>query len=163
MFTERKITYSPAYTLVMTHECFNRCSYCNFREEIGRDSWLTLDEAKILLDRLAVSETAEILILSGEVHPNSARRREWFQRVRDICELALSLGFLPHTNVGPLCWEEIKSLREVNVSMGLMLEQLTPNLLKSVHKYAPSKRPEIRLEQIEWAGKLRIPLPQDYC
>jgi FO synthase subunit 1 len=41
--------------------------------------------------------------------------------------------------------------------MGLMLEQLTPQLLQTVHQYAPSKIPEVRLQQLEWAGKLRIP------
>ncbi|MFM6785145.1 MAG: 7,8-didemethyl-8-hydroxy-5-deazariboflavin synthase subunit CofG, partial [Dolichospermum sp.] len=27
------VTYSPAYTIVPTYECFNRCTYCNFRSE----------------------------------------------------------------------------------------------------------------------------------
>jgi FO synthase subunit 1 len=99
----------------------------------------------------------EILILSGEVHPRSSRRSEWFQRIYDLGELALSLGFLPHTNAGPLSFEEMKVLKAVNVSMGLMLEQLTPELLQSVHRHAPSKIPGVRLQQLEWAGELRIP------
>ena len=41
--------------------------------------------------------------------------------------------------------------------MGLMLEQLTPKLLENVHRHAPSKKPEVRLQQLEWAGKLKIP------
>ena len=41
--------------------------------------------------------------------------------------------------------------------MGLMLEQLTPKLLKTVHRHAPSKKPQVRLQQLEWAGKLKIP------
>jgi FO synthase subunit 1 len=48
-------------------------------------------------------------------------------------------------------------LKTVNVSMGLMLEQLTPRLLQTVHRHAPSKIPELRLQQLEWAGKLKIP------
>jgi FO synthase subunit 1 len=51
----------------------------------------------------------------------------------------------------------MQQLKTVNVSMGLMLEQLTPQLLKTVHRQAPSKIPEIRLQQLEWAGKLQIP------
>ncbi|VEP16076.1 FO synthase subunit 1 [Hyella patelloides LEGE 07179] len=152
-----KITYSPAYTIVPTYECFNRCSYCNFRVDIGKDSWLTMTEAKSVFKKLLPKEVIEILVLSGEVHPNSARREDWFQRIENICELALSMGFLPHTNVGPLSLLEMERLKGVNVSMGLMLEQLTPTLLKTVHKYAPSKRPETRLQQLEWAGKLQIP------
>lgn len=149
------LTYSPAYTLVPTYECFNRCTYCNFRREPGQDKWMTLSEAEAILDGLA--EVSEILILSGEVHPQSPRRAEWFQRIYDLCELALAKGFLPHTNAGPLSYDEMQQLKAVNVSMGLMLEQLTPQLLQTVHRHAPSKRPAVRLQQLEWAGQLRIP------
>jgi FO synthase subunit 1 len=155
--TSGVITYSPAYTLVPTYECFNRCTYCNFRTEPTKSPWLTLSEAETLLKKLQKQGVCEILILSGEVHPRSSRRREWFELIYKLCELALTMGFLPHTNVGPLSWAEMQQLKTVNVSMGLMLEQLTPQLLKTVHRQAPSKVPELRLQQLEWAGKLQIP------
>jgi len=153
----RSVTYSPAYTLVPTYECFNRCSYCNFRADLGKSPWLTLKQAQSKLRELQSQGVCEILVLSGEVHPQSSRRGEWFQRIYDICELALSWGFLPHTNVGPLSFEEMRSLKQVNVSMGLMLEQLTPQLLQTVHRHAPSKLPDVRRQQLEWAGELGIP------
>ena len=153
----RTVTYSSAYTLVPTFECFNRCTYCNFRAEPGKSPWLTLAEAETKLRQLQLLGICEILILSGEVHPRSSRRSEWFQRIYDLCKLALSLGFLPHTNAGPLSFAEMRSLKLVNVSMGLMLEQLTPQLLQTVHRQAPSKLPEVRLQQLEWAGELQIP------
>ena len=151
----RTLTYSPAYTLVPTYECFNRCTYCNFRREPGQDDWMTLGQAADILDNL--SGVCEILILRGEVHPYSARRADWFQRIYDLCELALAKGFLPHTNAGPLSYDEMAQLKAVNVSMGLMVEQTTPELLRTVHRQAPSKRPEVRLQQLEWAGQLKIP------
>ena len=154
---KRIITYSPAYTLVPTYECFNRCSYCNFRVDIGKGNLLTIDAAKRQLTSLPASKVAEILILSGEVHPLSPQRKQWFNRIYQLCELALALGFLPHTNAGPLSWSEMEQLKQVNVSMGLMLEQLNPQLMTTVHQYAPSKQPELRLQQLEWAGKLKIP------
>ncbi|MEP0856869.1 7,8-didemethyl-8-hydroxy-5-deazariboflavin synthase subunit CofG [Trichocoleus sp. DQ-U1] len=157
MSSSRIVTYSPAYTVVPTYECFNRCSYCNFRTDPGKSPWLTLSEAERILRSLTSQNVCEILILSGEVHPHSSRRQAWFQHIYDLCELALSMGFLPHTNAGPLSFEEMQKLKEVNVSMGLMLEQLTPQLLQTVHKHAPSKIPELRLQQLEWAGELRIP------
>ncbi len=153
----RIVTYSPAYTLVPTYECFNRCTYCNFRTEPGDSTWMSLKAAETLLKGLQNQEVCEILILSGEVHPHSPRRQAWFELIYDLCELALTMGFLPHTNAGPLLWEEMERLKKVNVSMGLMLEQVTPQLLKTVHRHAPSKVPEIRLQQLEWAGKLQIP------
>lgn len=156
--SEKKvITYSPAYTLVPTYECFNRCSYCNFRANPHESPWLELEEAEKILTSLQAQEIREILILSGEIHPQSPRRESWIQRVYDLADLALSLGFLPHTNVGPLSFQEMAYLKQVNVSMGLMLEQLTPQLLTTVHRHAPSKEPNLRLQQFEWAGKLKIP------
>ena len=151
------VTYSPAYTIVPTYECFNRCSYCNFRTEPGNSPWISLSAAEDIYQRLKSQYVCEILILSGEIHPKSSRRKQWFQLIYDLCELALSMGFLPHTNAGPLNFEEMQKLKQVNVSMGLMLEQVTPALLKTVHKHAPSKVPELRLQQLEWAGKLKIP------
>ncbi|MEM7793390.1 MAG: 7,8-didemethyl-8-hydroxy-5-deazariboflavin synthase subunit CofG [Cyanobacteria bacterium P01_C01_bin.118] len=149
------ITYSPAYTLVPTYECFNHCSYCNFRVSPGTDSWLTLSNAEETLKSL--DTTIEVLILSGEVHPQNPRRQNWFSHIHDLCELAIDQGFLPHTNAGPVSFEEMSSLKQVNVSMGLMLEQLTPRLLDHVHRHAPSKQPEVRLQQLIWAGELGIP------
>ena len=151
------ITYSPAYTLVPTYSCFNRCSYCNFRAEPDQSPLISLEDAQAKLIPLRDQGIIEILILSGEVHPNSPDRPHWFQRIYDLCALALDLGFLPHTNVGPLSYDELSQLKAVNVSMGLMLEQVTPALLNTVHRHAPSKVPEVRLQQLEWAGKLRIP------
>ena len=151
------ITYSPAYTLVPTYSCFNRCSYCNFRAEPGHSPLISLADARTHLLPLRAQGIIEILILSGEVHPQSRDRPHWFQRIYDLCTLALDLGFLPHTNVGPLSYDELTQLKQVNVSMGLMVEQVTPELLNTVHRHAPSKVPELRLQQLEWAGELQIP------
>lgn len=149
-------TYSPAYTLVPTYECFNRCDYCNFRVAPGQGEFLSLTTARQRLVQLP-DGISEILILSGEVHPQSSRRPAWFRCIYQLCELALELGFLPHTNAGILTREEMRQLRQVNVSMGLMLEQLTPQWLRTIHRHAPSKVPERRLEQLTWAGEFRIP------
>lgn len=151
------ITYSPAYTIIPTYECFNRCTYCNFRVDPGQDTWLPLAEAEVILQPLQHQGVIEILVLSGEVHPQHQNRSAWFQHIYDLCALALELGFLPHTNAGPLSFEEMGRLRQVNVSMGLMLEQMTPSLLATVHRHAPSKVPALRLQQLEWAGELHIP------
>lgn len=153
----RCITYSPAYTLVPTYECFNRCAYCNFRVDPGQDIWLTLTQAEQTLRQFQSQGVIEILILSGEVHPQHPNRTAWLQRLYDLGELALALGFLPHTNAGPLSFAEMSRLKQVNVSMGLMLEQITPILLQTVHRHAPSKIPAQRIQQLEWAGELRIP------
>ncbi len=152
-----RVTYSPAYTLVPTYECFNRCTYCNFRAAPGKSPWLSLTTAREKLEALQNQGVIEILILSGEVHPRSPRRASWFQQIYELCRLALEMGFLPHTNAGPLSLAEMEQLKPVNVSMGLMLEQLTPTLQATVHRHAPSKFPALRLQQLAQAGKLKIP------
>lgn len=152
--TDRIITYSPAFTLVPTYECFNRCTYCNFRVNPGQDEWLSLDAARFKLKTLRKLGIYEILILSGEVQGRSPRRSALIKHIYELCELALEFGFIPHSNVGPLSFEEMDYLRKVNGSMGLMVEQLA-NL--PVHYAAPSKKPELRLQQLAWAGQLKIP------
>lgn len=149
------VTYSPAYTLVPTYECFNRCGYCNFRADPGQDAWLSLNRAQAILDSLQGTGVTEILILSGEVHPHSPRRRPWLQLLVALGQLALQWGFFPHTNAGPLTREEMAIIRQVNSSMGLMVEQINGDL--RVHWHAPSKNPTLRLQQLRWAGEMAIP------
>jgi FO synthase len=54
---------------------------------------------------------------------------------------------------------DLQRLKQVNVSMGLMLESTSERLLMSgaAHDNAPDKRPSVRLRTLEQAGKLRIP------
>jgi 7,8-didemethyl-8-hydroxy-5-deazariboflavin synthase len=153
----KTVTYSLAHTLVPTYECFNRCSYCNFRADPNQSPWLTLEAARSLLQTCQTQGIQEILILSGEVHPESARRSAWLDRIYDLGKLALDMGFLPHTNAGPLSRIEMRRLFEVNVSMGLMVEQTTSTIMETVHRHAPSKHPELRLQQLHQAGELGIP------
>jgi FO synthase subunit 1 len=151
------ITYSPAITLVPTYECFNRCQYCNFRTDPGQDTWLSLEAARQQLQQARAHGAIEALILSGEVHPASSRRARWLQHLYDLAALALDMGLLPHTNAGPLSQTEMAQLQTVNVSMGLMVEQVTPHLMAGVHRHAPSKEPQLRLQQLAQAGQLKIP------
>lgn len=157
VLADRTLTYSPAYTLVPTYECFNRCSYCNFRVDPGKDEWMTEAVAVKRLEALRDSGVIEILILSGEVHPQSPRRSLWFDRIYRLAELAVARGFLPHTNAGILHRSEMAALRSVNVSLGLMLEEISAQVDRTVHRHAPSKTLARRLEQLRWAGELRIP------
>ncbi|MEB3292296.1 MAG: 7,8-didemethyl-8-hydroxy-5-deazariboflavin synthase subunit CofG [Synechococcales bacterium] len=152
----RTITYSPAYTLVPTYECFNRCRYCNFRTDIGTTGWLSLAEAETRLRSLPAT-VKEILILSGEVHPQSPQRSAWLEHIYQICQLALALGFFPHTNVGPLSRAEMTRLKSVNVSMGLMIEQVSDRIQPWVHRHTANKAPNDRLKQLSQAGQLQIP------
>ncbi len=154
----RVVTWSPSLTLVPARACFNACGYCSFRLPVAPDDPLAggiAPEAAASLLRQR-PEALEVLLLSGEVAPESPARPRWFGRLRHLCQLALTHGRLPHTNAGPLSRREMALLGRLNGSMGLMLEGLGP-AYDALHQRAPSKRLACRLEQLEQAGRLGIP------
>jgi 7,8-didemethyl-8-hydroxy-5-deazariboflavin synthase len=156
----RVIRWSPSVTLVPTHQCFNACGYCSFRlpPRVGgplvATDWLSDQGAEVLLDRRR--QAAEVLLLSGEVPPDSPQRPLWFGRLVRLSQLALQQGRLPHTNAGPLSRREMAVLARFNPSLGLMLEGLGP-VYDRAHRQAPSKRLALRLAQLEQAGRLGLP------
>src|SRR5256712_8809515 len=79
--------------------------------------------------------------------------------VHRACEIALRWGLLPHTNAGLLTRQEMERLKAVNVSLGLMLENVSPRFRGrgQVHQWAPDKEPARRLRMLREAGELRIP------
>ena len=66
---------------------------------------------------------------------------------------------LPHANPGVMGRKDLERLRDVTVSMGLMLETTSRRLLRKgmAHEKAPDKDPALRLRTLETAGMLRIP------
>jgi FO synthase len=74
-------------------------------------------------------------------------------------EHALERELLPHTNAGVLSAAEMLRLRASNVSLGLMLENISPRLCEKgmPHHRAPDKRPDRRMRMIMEAGELAIP------
>ena len=150
----RLVTWSPSVTLVPTRGCFNACGYCGFRLPLSEASPLALQEARTQLYGRPLA--SEVLLLSGEVAPASPERPAWFARLLRLSRLALAEQRLPHTNAGPLNRREMAALGRLNPSMGLMLEGLGP-AYEPLHRHAPSKRLDVRLGQLEQAGRLGIP------
>ncbi len=154
----RRVTWSPSLTLVPTRGCFNACGYCGFRRNPDPVDPLAdaLEPAEAAARLAAAPQALEVLLLSGEVAPDSPWRRAWFERLRTISRLALAAGRLPHSNAGPLSLAEMAALGRLNPSLGLMLEGIGP-AWDQLHARAPSKRLERRLGQLEQAGRLGIP------
>jgi len=78
----------------------------------------------------------------------------------EACRIVLEdTGLLPHSNPGVMGRADLQRLKNVNPSMGLMLESISERLLLpgSAHDNAPDKKPSVRLRTLESAGKLRIP------
>jgi 7,8-didemethyl-8-hydroxy-5-deazariboflavin synthase CofG subunit len=74
-------------------------------------------------------------------------------------EAGLRERIFPHTNLGLATKDELTAFRESNPSMGLMLENISPRLLKKgeAHHGCPDKVPAHRMKTMEWAGELQIP------
>jgi FO synthase len=158
----RRVTFSRNYTLSLSRTCRCYCKYCSFATH--RAHLYGPDDVERLLEDASRRGVKELLVLTGErpeVNPEVARRlSEWGHAdftsyVAWACERALERGLLPHTNLGVLEPGDLRRLREVTASQGLMLESVNPDLL--VHRGSPTKHPEPRLGTIRAAGELRIP------
>jgi FO synthase len=167
----RVVTYSPKVFLPLTNLCRNRCDYCSFRRSPGDAGEWTMSPAEVEseLDRAAAAGCAEALFCLGDKPEKafSAYRRtlasfgqeSTVEYLRWAGQAALERGLLPHTNAGILTGADMTRLKEVNVSLGLMLECSSPRLCEPgmPHHRAPDKRPDVRIAMIEEAGRLRIP------
>ncbi|MEY4582723.1 MAG: hypothetical protein RL701_7426 [Pseudomonadota bacterium] len=165
------LTFSPKAFLPLTNLCRNRCDYCSFRKSPGDPGeWtMTREEVATTLARARLSGCTEALFCLGDKPEGafSAYRRtlttlgqtstvdylDWAGHT------ALAHGLLPHTNAGVLNAQDMQRLRTSNVSLGLMLENISPRLCQKgmPHHRAPDKRPEVRVQMIAQAGALAIP------
>ncbi len=167
----RRLTFSPKVFLPLTNLCRNRCDYCSFRRSPGEAGAWTMSPAEVegWLARARREGCVEALFCLGD-KPESAfgayreELRGFGQEstvgyLHHAGKMALEHGLLPHTNAGILTAEDMALLKEVNVSLGLMLESISPRLCQPgmPHHKAPDKRPERRMKMIEEAGRLRIP------
>src|SRR2546421_2672405 len=160
----RRVTFSRNYTLSLSRTCRCFCKYCSFATH--RAHLHSPEEVERLLDDAARHGTKELLVLTGEKPEGNAEvaarladygHEDFTSYVVWACERALERGMLPHSNLGVLDRSELARLREVNASMGLMLESVSERLMETVHAGSPTKHPAERLATIEAAGDLKIP------
>ena len=73
--------------------------------------------------------------------------------------VAEQTNLLPHLNPGNMTPEEIKFLRPVSPSMGIMLESASERLSEKgmPHYGSPDKLPSVRLQTLRDAGAAQIP------
>ena len=167
----RVLTYSPKAFLPITNLCRDRCSYCTFRRSPNdpKAKTMTLEEVDQVSRTAAQRGCIEALMCLGDkpeaVYPSYREQLRAVGAATTVdyvvmsCEAALTAGLLPHTNAGLLSKTEMARLRPLNVSMGLMLENISPRLREKgqAHAAAPDKDPQLRLEMIRQAGELDIP------
>ena len=159
------MTYSKNVFIPVTNICRNRCGYCGFRRDPGQPDARLMKPGEILpvLENGVRAGCTEALLTFGESAEEVPEYRKWLKELGYsstleyllfLCETAIGIGILPHTNAGIMTRSELKALKPLNASMGLMLES-TATL--DAHKDCPGKIPELRLDTIQEAGKLQIP------
>ena len=165
------ITYSKNVFIPLTEICKNDCGYCNFKKSPDDPEAIILKSKEEVLYSLKEAEEygcTEALFTFGEkadeIEIVRLKLSEYgydsmIDYIVDICQMTLNeTSLLPHTNAGNFTFEELKRLKEVNASMGLMLENSSNRLMElPAHNKSPGKNPQLRLETIENAGKLKIP------
>lgn len=164
-------TFSPKVFLPLTNVCRNRCDYCSFRKSPADDGAWTMSHAEVdrFVTQAAAQGCAEALFCLGDKpetayaayratlatigHDSTVDYLVW------AAQRALKQGLLPHTNAGILSRTDMERLRPFNVSLGLMLENISPRLCEKgmPHHKAPDKRPQVRVQMIRQAGELKIP------
>jgi FO synthase len=167
----KTLTFSPKVFLPITNLCRNQCDYCSFRRSPGDPGEWTMSpgEVRTWLQRAREQGCIEALFCLGDTPETGFRDyrallRSWgHERTVDYlhwaAEEALAAGLLPHTNAGILSRDDMIALRPVNVSLGLMLENVSDRLCEKgmPHHRAPDKRPAKRIQMTREAGELRIP------
>ncbi len=170
--SEKKISYSKNVFIPLTNICSNMCKYCGFRRDpLEADAKLMTHSQVIdLVQKGDALGCHEALFCLGE--KPEKKYKGYLKRLKklgyentieylcDICEAVLKkTSLLPHSNPGLVEKNEMKTLREFNASLGLMLESASNRLCEKggPHELSPGKAPKLRLDAIEHAGQLKIP------
>jgi FO synthase len=168
----RTVTFSKKVFVPLTTLCRDYCGYCTFRRDPGEPGahTLTPEEVAALAQaggRLGAKEA--LFSLGDRPEARFPEHRAFLRRhghrttlgyLRAMCALTLAESpLLPHVNPGLMGERDLAALREVSVSMGIMLETVSARLLGRgmAHDNAPDKVPARRLRTIALAGKLQIP------
>jgi FO synthase len=170
-FKGRSVSYSRKVFIPLTHLCRDYCGYCTFRADpqAGVPAYMLPDEVLAVAEAGRKAGCKEALFSLGDqperIFPEAKEflKKLGFDRTLDylaaMSELVLeTTGLLPHSNPGLMNGEDLRRLRETNVSVGLMLESASPRLLRvgGAHWKAPDKVPSLRIRTIESAGQLSM-------
>jgi len=170
-FKGRSVSYSRKVFIPLTHLCRDYCGYCTFRADPrpGVQPYMTPDEVLAVAEAGRRAGCKEALFSLGDQPEQVFQEAKEFLKalgfdstleyLAAMCELVLQKsGLLPHSNPGLMGLDDLRRLRETNISVGLMLESASPRLLRfgGPHWKAPDKVPSLRLRTIENAGELSM-------
>jgi len=166
------VSFSKKVFFNLVNLCKDTCSYCTYKAEPNESklSMLSKNDVNQLLTLAKKYNCVEALFVTGENPEQKYQEaRTWLKTngfsstaeyLIHVSELALSKGLFPHTNAGNLTKEQMRELQKTNPSMGLMLENVSERLTQKgmPHYLAPSKKPKARLQVLQNAGELGLPM-----
>ena len=148
----------------LTTACRYTCTYCTYFDPPGEASLLAPDEVREIVRTGARAGCTEALFTFGDdpddrytaVHDQLAAwgHDSIHTYLREVCELTLEEGLLPHANPGDQTREQMAAVAPVNASMGVMLETTAD---VAAHSGPRVKRPAQRLRTLQVAGELGVP------
>ena len=166
------VTYSPKVFIPLTKLCRDVCHYCTFARppRRGERAYMSLDEVLDVARAGAAAGVTEALFTLGD-KPELRYRAARDELAALGCETTLEYlaraaqtvldetGLLPHLNPGVMLLDDLRALRRMSASMGLMLETTAERLSArgGPHFGSPDKAPAIRLETLRAAGEARVP------
>ena len=166
------LTYSPKVFIPLTFLCRDVCHYCTFAQTPKKveSPYLSIDQVVSIAKEGEVNGCYEALFTLGdkpELRYKAAR--DWlsmngFKTTNDYlaaCAEAVlnETSLIPHLNPGCLTSDEIKKLKPLSGSMGLMVESLSSRLTEKgkPHYGSPDKDPIFRMQTLEEAGRQKVP------
>lgn len=166
------VTFSKKSFFNLINLCRDTCSYCTYKAEPGQEKLSLMSKQGVagLLDLAKKYHCVEALFVTGESPEQKyPEARKWLQEngfadtieyIIHCSQMALDCGLFPHTNAGNLSKKQMRELQKTNMSLGLMLESSSERLMQKgmPHYQAASKTPRVRLEVLENAGHLGIPM-----
>src|ERR671937_924718 len=166
------VTYSPKVFIPLTKLCRDVCGYCTFARppRRGERAYMSEEEVLAVARAGAAAGCREALFTLGD-KPELRYRAARDELAALGCNTTLAYvrraaaavleetGLLPHLNPGVLTGEDVRGLRSVSASMGLMLETTSARLSArgGPHFGSPDKDPAVRLATIAAAGEQRVP------
>lgn len=171
-FKDDSVTFSKKAFFNLINLCKDSCSYCTYKAEPGEEKLSLMSKKQVsqLLDMAKKYQCVEVLFVTGErPEQRYQEARKWLKEngfnttaeyLIHASEMALEKGLFPHTNAGNVEMSDMKELQKTNVSMGLMLENISERLTERgmPHYSAASKRPKARMDILENSGRLKIPM-----
>src|SRR5438132_8919954 len=165
-------TYSPKVFIPLTKLCRDVCHYCTFARppRRGERAYMTIDDVLAVARAGAERGCREALFTLGD-KPELRYRVAREELATLGCETTLEYlgraaeavldetGLLPHLNPGVMTRDDLRALRPVSASMGMMLETTAARLSArgGPHFGSPDKAPVARLATIAAAGEERVP------